>query len=310
MEGDGGGKEGKSGAAGDGAGAEGQAEALDSVTPESVLQAIMDDLVSKYTRPSSAKLEKRRRRKDDREEGEEEVLVAAAMEEEESDDGLSADEADDKFASLLAAAPGRPPARQQKQAAAEAAHEEEEEGEGEEDTCPMKPRSHVRFDDDEDDGEEEAEGGGEGEEHAGEAEGDEQDTAEEPPQRNPFGRSNAKYWAQRYRLFSRFDDGIWLDRGVCACVSLLRQSTRFDARCSDGLVVRAFCCLVKFTRLRRQRAAPAPSFAARACLGRRCVHLGGSVCPQHMADSHLYVLSFRVWGFGFRSCGGWSFVRG
>lgn len=26
----------------------------------------------------------------------------------------------------------------------------------------------------------------------------------------------AKYWAQRYRLFSRFDDGIKLDRGkVC-----------------------------------------------------------------------------------------------
>lgn len=26
----------------------------------------------------------------------------------------------------------------------------------------------------------------------------------------------AKYWAQRYRLFSRFDEGIRLDRGRCA----------------------------------------------------------------------------------------------
>mgnify|MGYP001859137412 CR=1 FL=1 len=24
-----------------------------------------------------------------------------------------------------------------------------------------------------------------------------------------------KYWAQRYRLFSRFDEGIKLDRGRC-----------------------------------------------------------------------------------------------
>lgn len=27
----------------------------------------------------------------------------------------------------------------------------------------------------------------------------------------------AKYWAQRYRLFSRFDEGIRLDRGQSAC---------------------------------------------------------------------------------------------
>lgn len=33
----------------------------------------------------------------------------------------------------------------------------------------------------------------------------------------------AKYWAQRYRLFSRFDEGIKLDRGVfCAeCAGLV-----------------------------------------------------------------------------------------
>ena len=30
---------------------------------------------------------------------------------------------------------------------------------------------------------------------------------------NPFGQENDKYWAQRYRLFSKFDEGIQLDKG-------------------------------------------------------------------------------------------------
>lgn len=34
----------------------------------------------------------------------------------------------------------------------------------------------------------------------------------------------AKYWAQRYRLFSRFDEGIKLDRGV------------FSTKCADLVV--------------------------------------------------------------------------
>lgn len=34
----------------------------------------------------------------------------------------------------------------------------------------------------------------------------------------------AKYWAQRYRLFSRFDEGIKLDRGV------------FSAECTELVV--------------------------------------------------------------------------
>ena len=57
----------------------------------------------------------------------------------------------------------------------------------------------------------------------------------------PFGSSNAKYWAQRYCLFSRFDDGIILpDRGslptlflhlpfytsVCVCVCVCVPSCR------------------------------------------------------------------------------------
>lgn len=34
----------------------------------------------------------------------------------------------------------------------------------------------------------------------------------------------AKYWAQRYRLFSRFDEGIKLDRGM------------FSTKCTDLVV--------------------------------------------------------------------------
>jgi hypothetical protein len=40
-----------------------------------------------------------------------------------------------------------------------------------------------------------------------------QKDAHEPEQLNPFGEENGKYWAQRYRLFSRFDEGILMDKG-------------------------------------------------------------------------------------------------
>ena len=33
----------------------------------------------------------------------------------------------------------------------------------------------------------------------------------------------AKYWAQRYRLFSRFDEGIRLDRGQSVCIFRLTE---------------------------------------------------------------------------------------
>lgn len=40
----------------------------------------------------------------------------------------------------------------------------------------------------------------------------------------------AKYWAQRYRLFSRFDEGIKLDRGQSASVTFQMAQRRRDAK--------------------------------------------------------------------------------
>lgn len=31
----------------------------------------------------------------------------------------------------------------------------------------------------------------------------------------PFGKENFPYWAQRHRLFSRYDEGIQMDKGNC-----------------------------------------------------------------------------------------------
>lgn len=42
--------------------------------------------------------------------------------------------------------------------------------------------------------------------------GDAMDAEQSPGEANPYGPEIAKYWAQRYRLFSRFDEGIQLDR--------------------------------------------------------------------------------------------------
>jgi hypothetical protein len=81
-----------------------------------------------------------------------------------------------------------------------AGDEDGAEGNEDEDGLPHKEASHTRFSG--------AEAGEQQQEEEGEGEG------EEPLARNPFGRSNQKYWAQRYRLFSRYDEGIWLDRGM------------------------------------------------------------------------------------------------
>jgi hypothetical protein len=32
--------------------------------------------------------------------------------------------------------------------------------------------------------------------------------------KNPFGKANIKYWSQRFRLFSKYDRGALLDRGM------------------------------------------------------------------------------------------------
>ncbi|KAF3858939.1 hypothetical protein F7725_012140 [Dissostichus mawsoni] len=48
----------------------------------------------------------------------------------------------------------------------------------------------------------------------------------------------AKYWAQRYRLFSRFDEGIRLDRGKIAEHIALRVEHSFP---DSQLIIDAFC---------------------------------------------------------------------
>ncbi|CAN0195861.1 unnamed protein product [Lampetra fluviatilis] len=50
-----------------------------------------------------------------------------------------------------------------------------------------------------------------------------------------------KYWAQRYRLFSRFDEGIRLDREGWFSVTPERIAEHIAQRCQCDLIVDAFC---------------------------------------------------------------------
>lgn len=58
------------------------------------------------------------------------------------------------------------------------------------------------------------------------------------PQQDP---DIAKYWAQRYRLFSRFDDGIKMDKEGWFSVTPERIAKYIAERCRCDLVVDAFC---------------------------------------------------------------------
>uniref|UniRef100_A0A8C4QXS6 Trimethylguanosine synthase n=1 Tax=Eptatretus burgeri TaxID=7764 RepID=A0A8C4QXS6_EPTBU len=51
----------------------------------------------------------------------------------------------------------------------------------------------------------------------------------------------AKYWAQRYRLFSRFDDGIRLDGEGWFSVTPERIAEHIAERCQCDLIIDAFC---------------------------------------------------------------------
>ena len=51
----------------------------------------------------------------------------------------------------------------------------------------------------------------------------------------------AKYWAQRYRLFSRFDDGIKMDKEGWFSVTPERIAEHIATRCRCDLIVDAFC---------------------------------------------------------------------
>lgn len=58
------------------------------------------------------------------------------------------------------------------------------------------------------------------------------------PQQDP---DIAKYWAQRYRLFSRFDDGIKMDKEGWFSVTPERIAKHIAERCRCDLIVDAFC---------------------------------------------------------------------
>ena len=51
----------------------------------------------------------------------------------------------------------------------------------------------------------------------------------------------AKYWAQRYRLFSRFDDGIKMDKEGWFSVTPERIAEHIAERCRCDLLIDAFC---------------------------------------------------------------------
>ena len=58
------------------------------------------------------------------------------------------------------------------------------------------------------------------------------------PQQDP---EIAKYWAQRYRLFSRFDNGIKMDKEGWFSVTPERIAKHIAERCRCDLIVDAFC---------------------------------------------------------------------
>lgn len=58
------------------------------------------------------------------------------------------------------------------------------------------------------------------------------------PQEDP---DISKYWAQRYRLFSRFDDGIKMDKEGWFSVTPERIAKHIAERCRCDLIVDAFC---------------------------------------------------------------------
>ena len=58
------------------------------------------------------------------------------------------------------------------------------------------------------------------------------------PQQDP---DIAKYWAQRYRLFSRFDDGVKMDKEGWFSVTPERIAKHIAERCRCDLIIDAFC---------------------------------------------------------------------
>ena len=50
-----------------------------------------------------------------------------------------------------------------------------------------------------------------------------------------------KYWFQRYRLFSKFDQGIWMDREGWFSATPEKIAAHIAERCRCELIVDGFC---------------------------------------------------------------------
>ena len=67
------------------------------------------------------------------------------------------------------------------------------------------------------------------------------DKSKAKKERNPPNRSLAKYWHQRYRLFSRYDEGIKMDDEAWFSVTPERIAKHIASRCRCDLIIDAFC---------------------------------------------------------------------
>jgi hypothetical protein len=60
-----------------------------------------------------------------------------------------------------------------------------------------------------------------------------------------------RYWHQRYRLFSRYDEGIWMDKEAWYSVTpegIARHLAKFIAhKITGGTIVDAFCGVMTYT---------------------------------------------------------------
>eukprot|EP00026_Physarum_polycephalum_P012401 Phypoly_transcript_12705.p1 GENE.Phypoly_transcript_12705~~Phypoly_transcript_12705.p1 ORF type:complete len:280 (+),score=32.90 Phypoly_transcript_12705:271-1110(+) len=58
---------------------------------------------------------------------------------------------------------------------------------------------------------------------------------------NPFGPDMEKYWMQRYRFFSRFDEGILMDEEAFYSVTPEKIAVHIAKRCTTNTIIDAFC---------------------------------------------------------------------
>ena len=65
--------------------------------------------------------------------------------------------------------------------------------------------------------------------------------SKKPPSNIDKDEQLNKYWHQRYRLFSKFDEGIMLDRESWYSVTPEKIARHIAERCTCGVIVDAFC---------------------------------------------------------------------